>query len=204
MPRGGKRLGAGRPTSAAREEAAERAAHKLVAELADADPHTALRRLLGWHDREFTACATKLPTATRTNRFLIVKQMQDHSVAIRLIVEQMGKLPAPSAEDARQCVIRAPQIEPDAETWRAKYARPEPDRASRKAVEDPETERLAQFLDAATEPPPKPWLVVDNDPQPPARTETLERGPHLTGLGPHEFGCLGPAQIADLKRRGRL
>lgn len=121
-PRGGRRAGAGRPTSAAREEAAERAAHKIVEGLSDADPYTALQRLLSWHDKEFAACAAKLPTANRTNRYLIAKEMQDYSVAIRLTAEQLSKFSPPSTEAAPTCVIRAPEIESDAETWRAKYA----------------------------------------------------------------------------------
>jgi hypothetical protein len=197
MPRGGKRPGAGRPTNDALEEAAEKAAAKIVEGLADADPHTALRRLLAWHDKEFAACAAKLPTANPTNRFLIVKQMQEHSVAIRLTAEQLSKF-APPQEDAPRSVIRAPELCTTTEEWLEKYGPAKPGNESRGPAASPEIERLHQFADAASEPPPKPKLVWDAD-QPPAREQSTE-----CWGGPQEFGPLRPAQIADLKRRRRL
>jgi len=198
--RGGRRPGAGRPTSAAREEAAEKAARKIVGALKDADPYTALQRVLAYHDKAFAECAAKLPTASRTNAFLIAKDMQAHSLAIRLTVEQMNKFPAPQP-DVAQCVIWAPQICKTAEEWTAKY-KPPPD-APEKPAASPEIEKLRVAAEALADRP-KPRLVVDNDPQPPRRYEPLEPSPYLTGCGPQEYGPLGPEQLADLKRRGRL
>src|SRR5262245_50412550 len=166
MPRGGRRGGSGRPTSAAREDAAEKAAAKIVGALKDADPYTALRRVLAYHDKAFAECAAKLPFANRTNAFLLAKDMQAHSLAIRLTVEQLSKFPAPQP-DTPQCVIRAPEICATAEEWTARY-RPAPD-APEKPAASPEIEKLRVAAEALADPQakPRPRLVVDNDPQPP-------------------------------------
>src|SRR5262249_61079996 len=93
--------------------------------------------------------------------------------------------------------VRDPESAPDAETGGAKPA-PEPGSEPPTPLADPALDRPQQFAMAASEPPPKPKLVWDAD-QPPAREQSTE-----CWGGPHEFGPLGPAQIADLKRRGRL
>ena len=159
--RGGARKGAGRPTSAAREEAAEKAAAKIVESLQDApQPYEALQALLTFHVRGFQECAAKRPYASRTEKFMLGREMERHSVSIRLTTELMSKFPAPQPDNTPQCVIVAPPVEPDAEAWAAKY-KPAAD-APPKPAANPQLEELRVVADALAERP-KPRLVVDND-----------------------------------------
>lgn len=195
MARGGRRPGAGRPTVFQQMQKADQAAEAVLKRLQDAPLPShgeTLKELLAIYRRELIAEQAKGKHASKHH-------LLDCAAGLRATLELFATFEKinPTTEAVPQCVVRAPQIEPDAETWRAKYA-PEPGSESPKPLADPELDRLQQFAIAASEPPPKPKLVWDAD-QPPAREQSTE-----CWGGPHEFGPLGPAQIADLKRRGRL
>ena len=190
---GGKRSGAGRPSKARQKQRARDAAEATLAKLqAPLDLKGSLTELINAQRLSLAAEIAKGPNASK-------KHISECSQGIRgatdlyLQIEQTEQsVPMQPAK------IVAPAIEPDSETWRRKYAP-----LSRE-------ENRRPLADAAE---PKPLPPADTNPtsspspaddfEPPARQEPLQPGPYLTGLGPHEFGELGPEQLADLQRGRR-
>jgi len=191
---GGKRAGAGRPTKAKQRERAQEAAEAMVRRLGEPpNLKESMRRL---HNAYESLLVAELAKGPHGSKKFIIECGQGMRGTADLItrIEQTE-----SATPAAPAVIRAPPVEPDTETWHAKYAPPNAQEKQPPRTETGEPMSLppADSADPNSGPP------REDDFEPPARKEMLKPGPSLTGLGPHELGPLGPEQLADLQHLRR-
>jgi hypothetical protein len=191
---GGKRAGAGRPTKAKQRERAQEAAKAIISRLGESpNLKESMRRLHNAYESLLTAELAKGPGASK--KFII-----ECGQGMRGTVDLITRIEQTEAVTpvAPAVVIRAPAVEPDAETWKRKYA-PRDGAEGPAAISDgSEREPIGNRPSVDT-----PDNGPPNNSEPPECQRTLQPGPHLTGLGPHEFGPLSPEQLTDLPRRRR-